>query len=181
MSRLAKKPIILPQGVNVKKEGASWLFKGPRGELRKSFSEMVNISEQNGAFSISLRAGASKEGGAILGTAAALFKNAILGVSAGYEKKLEIEGIGFKAQLEGNDLILSLGFTHPVKIIAPGGIVFKIEKNIITVSGADKEMVGQVAAQIRKEKPPEPYKGKGIHYLGEIIRRKAGKKAVAAT
>ena len=105
-------------------------------------------------------------------------KNAIMGAEEGFEKKVEIEGIGYKAQTEGDTISLSLGFTNPVKIKAPKGIVFKIEKNIITVIGADKETVGQVAAAIRSQKPPEPYKGKGIHYLGEVIRRKAGKKAV---
>ena len=109
-----------------------------------------------------------------------LVANMIEGVTAGFEKKLEIAGIGFKAQAEGRDLILSLGFTHPVRVAAPEGINFKVEKNIILVNGADKELVGRVAAEIRAQKPPEPYKGKGIHYFGEIIRRKAGKKAVAA-
>jgi large subunit ribosomal protein L6 len=102
----------------------------------------------------------------------------IKGVKEGYEKKLEIEGVGYKARLEGNDLILEVGFSHPVKISPPEGIKFEVEKNIITVSGIDKELVGQVAAKIRKVRSPEPYKGKGIRYLGEIIRRKAGKKAV---
>jgi large subunit ribosomal protein L6 len=99
-------------------------------------------------------------------------------VEDGFEKKLEIEGIGYKAQAEGETISLSLGFTHPIKIKAPKGISFKVEKNTITINGPDKEIVGRVAANIRSKKPPEPYKGKGIHYLGEIIRRKAGKKAV---
>ena len=117
---------------------------------------------------------------AMLGTSASLFKNYLKGVSEGFEKKLEMEGVGYKVQLEGGALSLSLGFTHPVKILAPDGIIFKVEKNQITISGADKEQVGRVAAEIRAKKPPEPYKGKGIHYIGEIIRRKAGKKAVSA-
>ena len=116
----------------------------------------------------------------MLGTTAALFKNCIEGVQNGFEKKLEIEGVGYRAQIDGKDLVLSLGFSHPVKIQAPEGITFKVEKNTIIINGVDKEQTGRVAAQIRAEKKPEPYKGKGIHYQGEIIRRKAGKKAVAA-
>lgn len=180
MSRLAKKPIIIPNEVSVSREGSFWIFKGPKGELKKTFSGHVSIAEQNGGFSVSLKTGAPRSAYAILGTTAAIFKNCILGVKEGFEKKLEIEGIGYKVQLDGKDLVLSLGFTHPVRVAAPDGISFKVEKNTILVSGSDKEKVGMVAADIRSQKPPEPYKGKGIHYFGEVIRRKAGKKAVAA-
>jgi len=180
MSRLAKKSITPPAGVSIKKEGNFWVFKGPKGELKKSFSDYVNIEERDGAFLISLKNDSIKDVYAILGTTAALFKNCIAGVQNGFEKKLEIEGVGYRAQIDGKDLILSLGFSHPVKIPAPDGITFKVEKNIIIINGVDKEKTGLVAAQIRAEKKPEPYKGKGIHYLGEVIRRKAGKKAVAA-
>ena len=180
MSRLAKKPITLPTGISVKKEGDFWIFKGPKGELKKSFSGYVNIEEKPEGFLVSLKSHAPKDAYAILGTVAALFRSCIAGVKDGFEKKLEIEGIGYRAQLDGNDLVLSLGFTHPVRVSASEGILFKLEKNIIIVSGADKEKVGSMAAEIRSQKPPEPYKGKGIHYQGEVIRRKAGKKAVAA-
>lgn len=180
MSRLAKKPITLPTGVSVKKEGDLWIFKGPKGELQKSFSGYVNIEEKPEGFLISLKPHATKDAYAMLGTAAALFKSHIAGVKDGFEKKLEVEGIGYKAQMDGKDLVLSLGFTHPVRVQAPEGISFTLEKNAIIISGADKEKVGRVAADIRSQKPPEPYKGKGIHYHGEAIRRKAGKKAVAA-
>jgi len=180
MSRLAKKPIIVPPGVSITDDRGAWVFKGPKGELKKSFSSYANIEEKPEGVFISLKPRVPKEAYAVLGTTAALFKNCILGVKDGFEKKLEIAGIGFKAQAEGRDLILSLGFTHPVRVAAPEGINFKVEKNIILVNGADKELVGRVAAEIRAQKPPEPYKGKGIHYFGEIIRRKAGKKAVAA-
>src|SRR3989344_9575913 len=179
MSRLAKKSITPPAGVSIKKEGNFWVFKGPKGELKKSFSDYVNIEERDGAFLISLKNDSIKDVYAILGTTAALFKNCIAGVQNGFEKKLEVEGVGCRAQIDGKDLILSLGFSHPVKIPAPDGITFKVEKNIIIINGVDKEKTGLVAAQIRAEKKPEPYKGKGIHYLGEVIRRKAGKKAVA--
>ncbi len=178
MSRLAKKPIQIPQGVTVQREGGLWVFKGPKGEVRKSFSALVSITEGDGALSITLAGNKRGLALAILGTTAALVKNALLGVSAGFEKKLEIEGIGYKVQPDGAGLTFALGFSHPVKFSAPAGVVFKVEKNLITVSGADKEQVGKVAADIRALKEPEPYKGKGIHYVGEVIRRKAGKKAV---
>lgn len=180
MSRLAKKPISVLEGVSITQAGESWIFKGPKGELKKTPSPYVTVERSEGGFVLSLKAGAPKNAYAMLGTAYAIFKNCISGVKDGFEKKLEIEGIGYKAQLDGKDLLLSLGFTHPVRIEAPEGTSFKVEKNSITVSGADKEMVGIVAARIRGKKPPEPYKGKGIRYAGEIIRRKAGKKAVAA-
>lgn len=180
MSRLAKKPIGVPAGVSVIQDGESWIFKGPKGEVKKHFSLHVAVEKLENGFGVSIKAGAPKGARAMLGTTAAIFKSCILGVKDGFEKKLEVEGIGFKAQMEGRDLILSLGFTHPVRVAAPEGIGFRVDKNVITVSGVDKERVGGVAADIRAQKPPEPYKGKGIHYLGEIIRRKAGKKAVAA-
>ncbi len=177
MSRLAKKPIQIPAGVTAKRDGNSWVFKGPKGEVKKSFSPLVSIAEGDGVLSITL-ASNSKGARAILGTTAALVKNALTGVSVGFEKKLEIEGIGYKVQLDGAGLTFALGFSHPVKFLAPTGVAFKVEKNLITVSGADKEQVGKVAADVRALKEPEPYKGKGIHYVGEVIRRKAGKKAV---
>lgn len=179
MSRLAKKPITPPAEVSIKKEGGFWIFKGPKGELKKSFSNYVNIEERDGAFLISLKTDSIKDAYAMLGTTAALFKNCIAGVAEGFEKKLEIEGVGYRAQMDGKDLVLSLGFSHPVKIPAQEGITFKVEKNTIIINGVDKEKTGLIAAQIRAEKKPEPYKGKGIHYLGEVIRRKAGKKAVS--
>lgn len=180
MSRLAKKPIAIPAGVSVNQDNNFWIFKGPKGELRKSFSESIAVEAAAETVKVSLKKTGGKDSNAILGTAASLLKNYLKGVSEGFEKRLEIEGVGYKAQLEGDSLVLSLGFTHPVKIPAPAGITFKVEKNRITVDGADKEGVGQAAAEIRSKKPPEPYKGKGIHYVGEIIRRKAGKKAVSA-
>lgn len=179
MSRLAKKAIEIPAEVSVKPEGNFWIFKGPKGEVKKNIPSYIGVEEKDDEIWVSLKS-KSKDTYAMLGTSAALIKNCIKGVTEGFEKKLEIDGIGYKAQLDGGGLVLSLGFTHPVKVSAAPGISFKVDKNIITVGGSDKEMVGRVAAEIRAHKPPEPYKGKGIHYVGEVIRRKAGKKAVAA-
>lgn len=178
MSRLAKKPIILPAGVSAEQRGDAWLFKGPKGEITTSFSPLVSIKVESEGVVVALKANSTEKiAPAILGTTAALVRNAIVGVSEGYEKKLEIEGVGYKVQQDGKDLTFALGFSHPVKYPAPAGITLTAEKNTILVKGVDKQQVGQVAAEIRAQKKPEPYKGKGIHYAGEVIRRKAGKKA----
>ncbi|MBI2021059.1 50S ribosomal protein L6 [Candidatus Giovannonibacteria bacterium] len=179
MSRLAKKPIKIPEGVKIAKEGELWIFRGTKGEVQKILPENIQIETSEDGLILSIKKH-TKDDKAVLGTSAALIKNAISGVSNVFEKKLEIEGVGFRAQADGDTLVLSLGFTHQVRIKMPEGISFKIEKNVLTVSGVDKEKVGKIAAEIRSKKPPEPYKGKGIHYLGEVIKRKAGKKAVAS-
>ncbi len=182
MSRLAKKPIMIPAGVTAKYENGVWMFRGPKGEIRQTFSPLVSIQETGGALQVSLHqelARREKNAPALLGTTAALVKNALEGASIGYSKKLELEGVGFKVQLEGKDLVFALGFSHPVRFRVPESIVFTVEKNTVTVSGPDKALVGKVAAEVRELKKPEPYKGKGIHYTGEVIRRKAGKKAVS--
>ena len=179
MSRIGKKPIEILQGVEVKIEGNKVSIKGPKGELEKEFSPEMKIELKEGKVSVSPQA-ETKKTKALWGLTRALISNLILGVTHGFEKKLEIEGLGYRASTEEEELILQIGFTHPVKIKAPAGIKFLVEKNIVTVSGADKELVGQIAAKIRKVRPPEPYKGKGIRYSGEVIRRKAGKKAAAA-
>jgi len=176
MSRIGKKPIEIPEGVDLKIEGQKVIVKGPKGELRKEFPLVLKIETEDKKIFLKTES-KSKEIKALWGTSRAVLANMIKGVKEGFEKKLEIEGIGYRANLEGNDLVLSLGFSHPVKFSCPEGIKFSVEKNIITVSGIDKELVGQTAAKIRKIKPPEPYKGKGIKYSGEFIRRKMGKKA----
>lgn len=183
MSRLARKPIPIPSGVTMRREEFTFHFTGPKGAVVLTIPSVVIVQEHEGTLKISLRAGAEnqKETPALLGTATALIKNAIEGVHAGFEKKLELEGVGYKVQLEGKDLVLSIGLTHPVRVPAPEGIIFTVEKNTILIRGADKAVVGEIAARIRAQKPPEPYKGKGIHYVGEVIRRKAGKKAVGTT
>jgi large subunit ribosomal protein L6 len=179
MSRIGKKPIQIPAGVEVKIEGQKVTIKGPKGELSKEFRSEVKV-ELKGNEILVLPQIESKQTKAFWGLTRQLLFNMIKGVTEGYEKKLEIEGIGFRAALEGENLVLNLGFSHPVKVIARPGIKFSIEKNIITVSGIDKELVGQTAANIRRLKEAEPYKGKGIRYLGERIKRKVGKKITAA-
>jgi len=178
MSRIGKKTILIPEGVEVKIEGNVVTIKGPKGELQKEVRPEIRVEVKEGKVFLNPQI-ETKKTNALWGLMRALLFNMIKGVTGGYEKKLEIEGLGFRALIEGNDLVLYVGFTHPVKIKAPGGIKFLVEKNIITVSGIDKEIVSQTAANIRKVRPAEPYKGKGIRYLGEVIRRKVGKKAVA--
>jgi large subunit ribosomal protein L6 len=180
MSRVGKKPIPIPKDVEVKIEGQEIIIKGPKGELKREIRPEINLEVKDNCIFV-LPKVQLKQTKAFWGLTRALVFNMIKGVTEGYEKKLEIEGLGFKASLEGGNLVLNLGFSHPVKINAPSGIKFSVEKNIITVSGIDKELVGQTAANIRKVKKPEPYKGKGIKYLGEVIRRKVGKKAAAET
>lgn len=179
MSRIGKKPIQIPDGVTVKKDGSVLTVKGPKGELQKDIMSGIMVETRDKEILVAVDQ-KLKKASAMWGLWRALIQNMVSGVSGGYEKKLEIEGVGFKVQQEGANLNFSLGLSHPVKFEAPKGIQLKAEKNVITVSGIDKELVGNTAAGIRKLKPPEPYKGKGIHYLGEVIRRKAGKKAVAS-
>jgi len=179
MSRIGKKPILIPEDVKVKIEGQKVIVKGPKGELQKEVSPEIRIElKENKIFLTILNE--TKKNKSLWGLTRNVLANAIKGVSDGFEKKLEIEGIGYKALMSGNGLEFSVGFSHPVKLEAPEGIKFSVEKNTIIVSGIDKELVGQIAAKIRKIKPPEPYKGKGIRYAGEIIKKKIGKKAVAA-
>jgi len=179
MSRIGKKPIIIPENVEVKIDDRKVTVKGPKGELLKEFHPDIGIEIKENNILISPKA-ESKQVKALWGLTRALLANMVKGVTESFEKKLEIEGVGFKAQVTDNTLELFVGFSHPVKIKAPENVNFLIEKNIITVSGIDLEKVSQTAAKIRKAKPAEPYKGKGIKYLGEVIRRKAGKK-VATT
>ncbi len=179
MSRIGKKPILISEEVEVKIEENRITIKGPRGELTKEIRPEVKVEVKENQIFITPQI-ETKKTKALWGLTRALIANMVKGVTEGFEKKLEIEGLGFKAQLKGNDLELSVGFSHPIKIEAPENIKFSVEKNIITVSGPDLEKVSQTAAKIRKVKPAEPYKGKGIRYLGEVIRRKVGKKVVTA-
>lgn len=179
MSRIGKQPIDIPAGVEVKINGNLVMVKGPKGELQREIVREMKI-EQNGQQIILTPAINNKKTSALWGLSRMLIANMVEGVTTGFEKKLEIEGVGFKAAPAGADLNLSLGFSHPVVFRAPAGVSFKVEKNVITVIGINKEMVGQAAANIRKLKKPEPYKGKGIRYQGEVVKRKAGKRAVGS-
>jgi len=182
MSRIGKQPIPIPEKVEVKIDGDIVIAKGPKGELKRQLPKGIGakIQDQNIIISPdSKKDETDKKMMALWGLSRALVFNLVKGVKEGYEKKLEIEGIGFRASIQGNKLVLNLGFSHPVEIEAPQGIEFKVEKNMIAVSGIDKELVGQVAADIRSRRKPEPYKGKGIRYQGEIVKIKAGKKAVS--
>lgn len=179
MSRIGKQPIIIPDGVDVKIDNILITVKGKKGELIQKLVPEIKVEIKDKKIIVQ-EVRKTKNSLALWGTFRALIANMIEGVSSGFQKKLIIEGIGYKAVLNGNKLVLSLGFSHPVEIEAPKGIEFKIEKNTITISGTDKQIVGQIAANIRICKKPEPYKGKGIRYEGEIIRRKDGKKAVGS-
>lgn len=180
MSRIGKKPIKIPEKVEVIKEGETIRVKGPRGELSRVFKKDIEIDIKDGVITLKPKENNS-ENSALWGTYAAHIQNMIKGVMNGFEKKLIIEGIGFKAQVEGMTLVLSLGLSHPVKVEIPQGLKVIIEKGLIMISGIDKEKVGKFSAEVRALKKTEPYKGKGIRYEDEIIRRKAGKKAVATT
>lgn len=177
MSRIGKKPILIPSGVEVKIEENKVFVRGPKGELQRQIRSELKIDIKEGKIFIT-PAKETKKTKAFWGLTRTLIANMIKGVIDGYEKKLEIQGVGYRANLEGENLVLQIGFSHPVKINRPEGINFLIEKNILTVSGIDKELVGQISAKIRKIRPPEPYKGKGIRYFGEQVRRKPGKKVV---
>ena len=179
MSRLGKKPIIIPSGVEAKINGEIFSVKGPKGELNRKMKNDIEISLNGNEINLKPKRN-SKDVLALWGTYASHIKSMIKGVTEGFEKKLVIEGIGFKAQLEGTNISLNLGLSHPVKVEIPKDLKAAVEKNVISISGADKEKVGAISAKIRALKKPEPYKGKGIRYENEVIRRKSGKKAATA-
>jgi len=181
MSKIGKKPIDVPAGITISiSDNNEVVVKGSKGELSDKFDSRIIIEQKENQISLSPK-GNTKKNLALWGLSRMLIANMIEGVLKGYEKKLEIQGVGYKVIQKGKDLDLSLGFSHIVHFEAPEGIDFQVEKNIITVSGIDKQLVGQVAANIRSKKKPEPYKGKGIRYQGEHVRRKVGKKVAGAT
>lgn len=182
MSRIGKKPIDIPAGVKVEISGGIVKVSGPRGELSQKIDPQILSEVKEGKVLVTLNEKKSSNGKvrALWGLYRALINNMVLGVTKGFEKKLDIQGVGYKAAVEGNDLVLNVGFTNPVKVACPEGIKFLVEKNIVTITGFDKEKVGQISAIVRGVKQAEPYKGKGIKYVGEKIRRKEGKKVVAA-
>lgn len=179
MSRIGKKPIEIPQEVEVKIESRKVTVRGPKGELFRETPSEIKIEVKDDQIFIFPQI-ETKQTKALWGLTRALLANMVRGVTEGFEKKLQLEGLGFKVLMEGQDLVLSVGFSHQIYVKSQEGLQFSSEKNIITISGIDKELVGQVAARIRKVRPPEPYKGKGIRYVGEVVMRKAGKK-VATT
>lgn len=179
MSRIGKRPIHIPEGVEVEVRDSLVRVRGPKGEVSQRFRDEISFALTDNVLTLAPRKDAHTSR-ALWGTYASLVQNMIEGVTSGFSKRLELEGIGFKALLEGRNLKLWLGFSHPLTYKAPEGIDIGVEKNSITISGIDKEKVGLAASQIRALKKPEPYKGKGIRYEGELVRRKAGKKAVGA-
>jgi len=179
MSKIGKKIILIPDKVEINISENELKIKGIKGEITIPLFKGFKIELNNKELKV-IPIEESKKTSAFWGTLSALISNAVKGVTEGFEKKLEIEGIGYRANVEGRVLVLNLGYSHPIRYDIPEGINITTEKNIITVSGINKQLVGQTAAKIRSFRKPEPYKGKGIHYVNEYIRRKAGKKATGA-
>ena len=177
MSRIGKQPIPVPSGVEVKIDGSTVTVKGPKGELSQTLSDVITIVQEDGQILVT-RPDDSRTARSLHGLTRTLVANMVIGVSEGYAKNLEIVGVGYRAALKGKDIELQLGFSHPVLVVAEPGITFEVPAPTkITVRGIDKQQVGQVAADIRKWRKPEPYKGKGVRYEGEKVRRKLGKAA----
>jgi large subunit ribosomal protein L6 len=177
MSRIGKKGILIPEKTEVAISNGVVSIKGPRGAMERSFRSDISIAIEGKEVLLSVSK-PNKQLNALWGTYASHIKNMIKGVNEGFEKKLILEGVGFKSQVTGDKLVLALGFSHPVEVIIPAGLAVKSEKNVISVSGIDKELVGAFSAKVRDLKKPEPYKGKGFRYSDEVIRRKQGKKSV---
>ncbi len=176
MSRIGKQPIAVPKGVTVKLDDSTFSAKGPKGELSIGRHKMVDIEEKNGVVTLEPKE-QSKQARAAHGLMRALCSNVVTGVSQGFTRQLEINGVGYRAEVKGKDLVLQLGYSHPIEYPLPEGITAKVEKNIVTLSGIDKQLLGSAAAKIRGFRPPEPYKGKGVKYIEEQIQRKEGKAA----
>lgn len=180
MSKIGKLPVEILAGATVTVEGRSVKVTGPKGTLELKLPRGIEVEVKDNVVNVSVK-GKSKSDVSNHGTIRALINNNVKGVVTGWSKQLELVGTGFRAEVTGKTLSLTVGFSHPVKIEAPEGITFKVEKTFVTVEGPSRELVGQVSANIRAVKPPEPYKGKGIKYVDEVIRRKAGKAAAKTT
>ncbi|MBU2542677.1 50S ribosomal protein L6 [Patescibacteria group bacterium] len=180
MSRIGKQKIEIPNGVTVEVKGKMIKVVGPKGELLRKFDDVVSVVVDNNEVKVSVEKPEEKKQNSLWGTFGSHIKNMIIGVTVGFFKDLEVNGVGYRVSMQGKDLKLEVGYSHPVIYSVPEGIVVTTEKNQIKVTGIDKELVGQVAAEIRKVRKPEPYKGKGIKYIDEVIRRKAGKAAKAS-
>jgi large subunit ribosomal protein L6 len=175
MSRIGKLPIPVPSGVNVEIDGQQITIKGPKGSLTHIVSEPIKVAQEDGTLNV-VRPDDERTSKALHGLSRTLIANMVVGVTDGYRKSLEISGTGYRVTAKGTDLEFALGFSHPVVVPAPPGITFTVERpTLFHVAGIDKQQVGEVAANIRKIRPPEPYKGKGVRYQGEVVRRKAGK------
>ena len=175
MSRIGRKSIPVPAGVDVTISGQTVKVKGPKGELSHTVAEPITVQQEGGELVVN-RPNDERRAKELHGLSRTLVANMIVGVTEGYKKTLEISGTGYRVTAKGKDLEFALGFSHPVPVAAPAGITFAVERpTVFSVAGIDKQLVGEVAANIRKIRPPEPYKGKGVKYQGEVIRRKAGK------
>jgi large subunit ribosomal protein L6 len=176
VSRVGKKPIVVPDGVKIDIKGHTVTVKGPKGELARTFRDQIGIALEDGHVAVT-RPNDEPAVRALHGTTRAVLQNMVTGVSTGFSKALQVEGVGYRAEMKGKQLVMALGYSHPVPVDPPDGISFTVDEKTktITVNGIDKEIVGQVAANIRGWRPPEPYKGKGLRYVGERVRRKAGK------
>lgn len=181
MSRIGKQSIIIPKGVKAAMSAGVIVISGPKGELSQAIHPEVLVEIKEGSINLKVKDETNKVQRALWGLFGSLIKNMISGVTAGFSKQLEIKGVGFNASVSGEKLVLKVGFSHLVEYNIPDGIEIKIEANIITITGIDKQLVGEAAAQIRRIKKPEPYKGKGIKYIDEYVRHKAGKTAAAKT
>ena len=179
MSKVGKLPIALPEGVTVTVTNGKVTVVGAKGTLSYDLPAGITVTVAEGKVQVGQEAATKETTKNLYGLTRALLANMVIGVSKGVEKKLELSGVGYRAQAAGSELTLSVGFSHPVKISAPQGVTFTVADNIVTVSGIDKAIVGLVASRVRAVRPPEPYKGKGIKYVGEYIRKKAGKAAKA--
>jgi large subunit ribosomal protein L6 len=177
MSRIGRRPIEIPDGVTVEIGAGVVSVKGPKGELSQSVSPSMRIEQSNGTLTVE-RPSDRGEHRALHGLTRTLVANMVEGVTNGFEKRLEIQGVGYRARLQGKALEMTLGFSHPVSISPPDGIEFEVpQPTEVVVRGIDKQLVGETAARVRKQRPPEPYKGKGVRYSGEYVRRKVGKRA----
>lgn len=174
MSRIGKQPIKIPEGVSITLIGQTLSVKGPKGQLSQTFNKEVEIKVDKSEIVLTIK-GENRLSNSLHGLYRSLIANMVFGVVNGWNKGLELTGVGYRAAVVGNNLVLNVGYSHPVNFPIPVGITITIKENKINVTGFDKQLVGETAAQIRRVKPPEPYKGKGIHYIGEKIRRKAGK------
>lgn len=175
MSKIGKKPITIPAGVTLEVKDGRVAVKGTKGELQVPLHPKVSVAVADGTATVSVKNEEDKRQKALWGTFRSLIAGAIAGVTEGFTKRLMIQGVGYKAAVSGDKLVLNLGYSHPIELAVPKGLTAVIEKNVIIISGTDKQMVGQFAAVVRAKRPPEPYKGKGIRYEDEVVRRKAGK------